>query len=821
MSIKRLLAAVVALVQLASSVPSASANAVVSVSVQGGGQAVSPTVGAMPVGGAMATPMGGRATTLQSLSLGPSLPGVMLSNPVSANVPTAAIGTGGVRRPAAAPAVETLQTPAALAPSGAAPVTKIRTHTPAPGTQAAPSANTLSKSAQGRGAAATATATPAGKTASSLKTISRKVGKLLKLGAFSKDAPVESSSSGASKLFAALRGEKLIKTSNATLTPTAAAAPQVKSRLRVLQGGLRRSETSGRAAKKSAAKLKLVETLKPAGTTEKTPFWKKSSFRKAATVAGTLASAAALAIFTPQVGAVAATGSILLSVIGVPQIVKNFKQGKEGVKDLAIASTLIWFAAATLLSVVSIGQGTSLWWNVANLAGVAESAIVLGQINYHQRSAKNLKLTALTVGATLAPIPLIAMGLLFPLSTWLSVAFTAAMGLLWILNWPQVSQNFRIFQKEGRPPKGIAPLYPALVAIGSALHLYAALMGADFRWAMNAIIAIVTAGMVLAQIYTPRAANAVLGPLVKLTDKIVPGKKEHAAPDAKLVNEANETVARAFRGKDLSRFEAEDPDGQIDAVVEAARNLPGRSVIYLEAPTAAGKSTLANSIEETLGKRVKSLEIDRYFKSKQDIPVRPDGQPDFDRPDALLLDLAADHVRALLAGERIELPYHDMATEQTELHSGEYMELGEDEVLIIDSIFASHEKLINAAKGRKSLNVYLSAPAIIRLKRRLLRDRDHRGTPPKTTLERWAGILENEREHILPLRKEADEIINLVSAQELETLPETYAAILAEVWSRRGQDPEVTRLLLRMIRQSLQADEVIAPPEPVRQASSF
>ena len=44
-------------------------------------------------------------------------------------------------------------------------------------------------------------------------------------------------------------------------------------------------------------------------------------------------------------------------VIGIPQIVRNARAGKEAVKDLAIGSSLIWFAAATLLSVVSIGQG--------------------------------------------------------------------------------------------------------------------------------------------------------------------------------------------------------------------------------------------------------------------------------------------------------------------------------------------------------------------------------------------------------------------------------------------------------------------------------
>lgn len=248
--------------------------------------------------------------------------------------------------------------------------------------------------------------------------------------------------------------------------------------------------------------------------------WAKPALRLAASFLAGAASVAAFPWLAANVAAVAAAGSIVLSVIGIPQILHLYKTKKEGVKDLAVGSTLIWFAAAVLLSAVSIGNGSSIWWNAANVAGVAESAAVLGQINYYKRDAKDLKATAKTVAASLAPLPFMALQAFMPLSAWVSVAFWAAMGLLWVLNWPQIRQNYRIYQAEGRAPKGTSPLYPALVALGSLLHLYAAAMGGDVRWMMNAGIAILTAGIVLAQIFFPKAANSVVAPLIKLSEKL-------------------------------------------------------------------------------------------------------------------------------------------------------------------------------------------------------------------------------------------------------------------------------------------------------------
>ncbi|TPW19043.1 MAG: Uridine kinase, partial [Elusimicrobia bacterium] len=478
-----------------------------------------------------------------------------------------------------------------------------------------------------------------------------------------------------------------------------------------------------------------------------------------------------------------------LTVIGIPQIVKNFRGGKATVKDLVLSGNLIWFGAATLLSVVSIGNGASLWWNLANVAGVLESAIVVGQINAYKRDKAEMKATALTAVGAASLVGLIAAQAFMPLKAWLDLSFTGAMGLLWVLNAPQIRHNHQVWLKEGRVADGIAPLYPILVTVGSLLHLFTALVTGDVRWAINAVIGIATASIVLGQIYAPKTTNALLRPVIRLIESVL----SRFAPRS--------SVAAAFAGASLAAFAGHDAAGQVSAVVEKAKTLPGRSVIFLEAPTAAGKSTLAKSLEGALVGRLRALEIDRYYGNVADAPRDAAGRPDFDRPDALKLDRAAKDIRALLAGERVELPSYDMASGLSNPNSGEYMQLDADDVLIVDSIFASHPLLKAAAEGRQALDVYMDAPAVVRLARRLARDKVTRGKPVGDNLRGWARILENEAAYIKPLRDGADAVINLVTPEELAGLPAAYEKLLAE-----EADPVVRALMGEMIRASLRAD---------------
>ena len=100
---------------------------------------------------------------------------------------------------------------------------------------------------------------------------------------------------------------------------------------------------------------------------------------------------------------------------------------------------------------------------------------------------------------------------------------------------------------------------------------------------------------------------------------------------------------------------------------------------------------------------------------------------------------------------------------------------------------------------------------MVRLARRLRRDRLERGIPAENNLSRWAVILADEREFIQPLKLQADYVLNLIGEKELGLLADTYADVLAAEWAERGVDPAITERFLEGIRASLAADAAALP----------
>jgi uridine kinase len=627
---------------------------------------------------------------------------------------------------------------------------------------------------------------------------SARVSASLSLPGLAQKAPAESSRGAAEQVFAELRNEKLASSQDGAVS--AQNAGTLTTDLRPAAIPLAKAQVSPLSQK--ASDVPVVQPAAPART-----FWQRPAAKWLAGAALVAGLAAAAPILAAHVGLVAAVGSVTLSSLGLPQIFHNFKAGREGTKDVVLAGPLMWFAAASLLALVGIGNGSSIWWNAANLAGVAESATVVGQLGYFKKDKNSLKAAIATVAGVALPIALIASRALLPLSAGLSVAFTAAMVLLAALDAPQIRQNSRIFQAEGRAPQGISPWFKGLLLAGSLMHLFAALMGGDLRWALNAAIAIITSGTVLAQIYLPKTADSLVGPLVRLADRLLPAQPAAAASAAALNAEARAALADLFQGRQYLSYQGSDAAGQLAELRRRAAALPGRSLIYLEAPTSAGKSTLAENLKTVLGERIKVFPVDDYFKSRADVPLGKDGQPDFDRPEALDLERAAADIKALLAGKSVELPRHDPKTETMIVHGGEHLELAADEVLIVDSIYAAHGRLLDAGAGHSTLNVFLYAPAAVRLARRIARDRVQRGISAERNLKAWPHILDDEGRFILPLHSRADLILNLVGADELGHIPDTYAGLLAQEWAAEGKGEALTQLFRDDIASSLAADK--------------
>jgi len=101
------------------------------------------------------------------------------------------------------------------------------------------------------------------------------------------------------------------------------------------------------------------------------------------------------------------------------------------------------------------------------------------------------------------------------------------------------------------------------------------------------------------------------------------------------------------------------------------------------------------------------------------------------------------------------------------------MQLGENEILIVEGIHGLNPELTQSVPLEKKLKIYISAltqlslddhnrimTADIRLLRRIVRDRAFRGYNASKTIAMWLSVLRGERKNIFPYQGEADLVFN-------------------------------------------------------------
>ena len=82
-------------------------------------------------------------------------------------------------------------------------------------------------------------------------------------------------------------------------------------------------------------------------------------------------------------------------------------------------------------------------------------------------------------------------------------------------------------------------------------------------------------------------------------------------------------------------------------------------VVLLAGPSSTGKTTTTNKLTlcmKSLGKKVLMLSMDDYFVERDETPLDENGEPDFERIEAVDLKLFEDCVRKLISGEEVILP---------------------------------------------------------------------------------------------------------------------------------------------------------------------
>jgi uridine kinase len=226
-------------------------------------------------------------------------------------------------------------------------------------------------------------------------------------------------------------------------------------------------------------------------------------------------------------------------------------------------------------------------------------------------------------------------------------------------------------------------------------------------------------------------------------------------------------------------------------------------MVIICGPSSSGKTTSTIKIAQRLekqGLRFLTLNVDNYFFDLEDHPIDEFGDYDFETPQALDLELFNNHLKELIAGREILVPYYDFKAGKRSPDRTPLRQAG-NEILLIDSLHGLYPPMTAGIDDELKFKMYLEpllqmrGPAgyvrwtDLRLIRRMLRDAVHRAYDPRQTLEHWHYVRSSEMRNIIPYISQADFIINSAMPYELALYRPRLLSSFAQWESDYREDP--------------------------------
>jgi uridine kinase len=252
--------------------------------------------------------------------------------------------------------------------------------------------------------------------------------------------------------------------------------------------------------------------------------------------------------------------------------------------------------------------------------------------------------------------------------------------------------------------------------------------------------------------------------------------------DVNTIDRYNQRLERGELREIISEAEAfyeSDIENAVENILEQARDL---KVVIITGPSSSGKTTTAIKVGQRLARRginLITLNVDNYFFDLELHPKDEFGDYDFETPQALDLPLINQHLKRLISGEDVTIPYYDFKSGKR-YENRIPMKLGAEDILVIDSLHAMYPEMMDGIPLEKQFRLYLE-PLLqmkdtrgkyirwtdLRLMRRMLRDASHRAYDPERTLLHWHYVRASELRNIIPYIHTADYIINTSMPYEL------------------------------------------------------
>ncbi len=227
-------------------------------------------------------------------------------------------------------------------------------------------------------------------------------------------------------------------------------------------------------------------------------------------------------------------------------------------------------------------------------------------------------------------------------------------------------------------------------------------------------------------------------------------------------------------------------------------------IVIIAGPSSSGKTTTTIKVSQKLkdmGIDLVSLSLDNYFKNLKEHPRDEFGDYDFERPEALDIDLINDHLADLIAGKEIQMPVYDFKTGQREKRTMPF-HLEEGQILILDSLHGLYEPMTQSVPDSLKFKMYIEAMcqikdssgefvrwADLRMLRRMVRDSWHRSYSPVMTVGHWHYVRRSEMQYIVPFIHTANFIFNGSLPYELCVHKKYLWKYMDEIYSAYANQP--------------------------------
>lgn len=182
---------------------------------------------------------------------------------------------------------------------------------------------------------------------------------------------------------------------------------------------------------------------------------------------------------------------------------------------------------------------------------------------------------------------------------------------------------------------------------------------------------------------------------------------------------------------------------------------PAPLVIGLAGGSGSGKTTVANVILQRVGAhRIAYVPHDAYYYNFSDLPAAQQDQINWDHPASLETELMIEQVKALKAGQPIELPTYDFTTNR---RTDRTLHVAPQPIILVEGILIFAEPHLRPLFDVK---IFVDTDADLRFIRRLRRDIAERGRTAESVIQQYlATVRPMHLDFVEPSKRYADVII--------------------------------------------------------------